>query len=124
MGRLAVTAAQLQQEAETKAQKAAERLKALIEKTADHDRDKADLLDCQGHAKRFDASTGLQEAATNAATKALADKKRAGQSKAQHDEQTRAYAQLVRQLDDGRAAALRLAALRTRQLEASQVLRL
>ena len=48
MARLAVTAAQLQQEAEAKAQKAAERLKALVEKTADHDRDKADLLDVRG----------------------------------------------------------------------------
>jgi exonuclease SbcC len=122
MARLAVTAVQLQQEAEAKAQKAAERLKALVEKIADHDRDKADLLDCQGHAKRFDASAGQQAAATHAAAKALADKKRAEQSKAQHDEHTRSYAQLVRQLDDGRAAALRRAGLRTRQLEASQAL--
>ena len=122
MARLAVTAVELQQEAEAKAQTAAERLKALVDKTADHDRHKADLLDCQGHAKRFDASAGQQEAATNAAAKALADKKRAGQSRAQHDERTRAFVQLVRQLDDGRAAALRRAGLRTRELEASQAL--
>lgn len=122
MAGLAAVAAHLQLDAEGKAQKAAERLKTLAEMTAAHDRDKADLLDCQAHAKRFDASAGQQEAATHAFTKALTDKRRAAQSRAQQDEHTRTYAQLVRQVDDGRAAALRRAGLRTRQLEASQAL--
>jgi exonuclease SbcC len=122
MARLATTAAQSQQEAEAKAVKAAGHLKAISEKTVDHERNMADLQACEAHAKRLEASMGLQNPAAEAAAKALSDKKRAEQSKTFHSERTRAHGEIVRQLEGARTAALRRATLRTQEAEANQAL--
>lgn len=116
----ASTAAQSQQEAESKARTATEGLSALTDKTVAHERDKADLQDCEAYAKRLDASAVLQEAASKTAATALADKKRAARSKSHHGDSTRSLEALVTQIDSARSAAVRRAALRTQQLETSQ----
>lgn len=118
----ASAAAQSQLETETKAQKAAERLKALTEKSAEHERDKADLQECEAHAKRLESSIELQDAASKATATALADKRRAAQSKTHHQDSVRTLEPLVRQLESARSAAVRRAALRSQQLETSQAL--
>ena len=122
MARLAATAAQSQHEVETKARTATERLKVLTDKSTAHDRDKADLQDCEVHAKRLEASAVLQEAATKAAATALADKRRAAQSRSQNEDSARSLEALVRQIESARSAAVRRAALRTKQVETSQAL--
>lgn len=118
----ASAAARAQEEAETQARTAAERLKVLTDKTAEQDRDKADLQDCEAHAKRLEASAVLQEAATKAAAKALADKRRATQSKSHHEDNTRSLEALVQQVESARSATVRRAALRSQQVEAGQAL--
>lgn len=118
----ASAAAQSQQDAETEARTATERLRVLTDKTTAHERDKTDLQECEAHAKRLEASAVLQETATKAAATAVADKKRAAQSKSQHEDSTRALEALVRQVESARSAAVRRAALRTQQLETSQAL--
>ena len=45
---------------------------ALVEKTAEHDRDKADLLEFEAHAKHFDASAGQRRRHPKPPTKPLA----------------------------------------------------
>lgn len=122
MARLAATAAQSQQEVETQAQTATERLKTLTGKTAEHERDKADLQDCEVHAKRLEASAVLQETATQAAATALSGKRRATQSKSQYEDSARSLEALVRQIESAHSAAVRRATLRTQQLETSQAL--
>jgi len=69
-------AARAQEEAVTQTRTATECLKVLTDKSAAHERDKADLQDCEAHAKRLEASVVLQEAATKAAATALVDKRR------------------------------------------------
>lgn len=118
----ASAAAQFQQEAETKARTAVERLKVLADKTTAHERDKADLQDCEVHAKRLEASALLQEAATKAAATALADKSHAAQSKSHHEGSARSLEALVRQFESARSAAVCRAALRTQQVQTSQAL--
>lgn len=118
----ASAAAQSQQDAETNARAAAERLKAITDNTAAHERDKADLQDCEAHAERLEASAVLQEAAKKAVDTMLADKKRATQSKSQHEDSTRSLEALVQQVESARSAAVRRAALRTQQLETNQAL--
>lgn len=118
----AATALQSEQEADGRAVKAASQLKVLSEKTADHERDKADLQECEAHAKRLEGSAGLHDAATKATAKALSDKTRADRSKALHEEQARAHGNVVRTLEGTRTAALRRATLRTQEAEASQAL--
>jgi exonuclease SbcC len=119
---LAATAARSEQEAEGRAVKAAGHLNGLSDKTADHERDRAELQACEAHAKRLEASAGLQDAATKATAKALSEKTRAERSKAVHAEQTRAHGDVVRTLEGARTAALRRAALRTQEAEANQAL--
>lgn len=118
----AAKAAQSQQLADSRAVEAAGRLKALSERIADHERDKADLHACDAHAKRLEAARGLQDAAAKAAAKALSDKTRAEHAKALHAEQSRAYDDAVRILDNARTAALRRATLRIQEAEASPAL--
>lgn len=119
---LAATALQSEREAEDRAVQAANQLKALSEKAADHERAKADLQTCEAHAKRLEASAGLQDAASKATAKALADKTRAERSKAVYEERARAHGNVVRTLEGARTAALRRAALRTQETEANQAL--
>jgi exonuclease SbcC len=69
---LATAAAQFQEEAESEARTATERLGTLTAKAAAHESDKVDVQNCDSHAKRLEASTVLQEAASKAIATALA----------------------------------------------------
>lgn len=119
---LAIAAAQFQEEAESEARTATERLATLTAKAAAHESDKVDVQNCDSHAKRLEASTVLQEAASKAIATALADKQRSNQSKLQHGDGARALESLVQQLESARTAAVRRAALRTQQAETSLAL--
>lgn len=118
--RLAVESAQAKQEAGARALATIEHLARLTEAIPGHESDKADLQELEAHAKRLDASVALQEAATTAATTAQADAEGARKSKALHADQGRALDALNRQIEVARAAAVRRAELRTRQLATSQ----
>ena len=118
----ASAAARFLQEAETKAGTATERLKILTDMTSAHERDKADLQECEARVKRVEASAVLQEAASKAAASAIGDEKRAAQSKRHHEDSIRCLEALVRQVESARSAAVRRALLRTQQAETSQAL--
>lgn len=118
--RLAVTAAEVEQNAKAAAQGAIARLAALTETTPQHEHDKAALLHLAAHAQCLDAAVALQETATKAATTAQADAAQAAASKTVHTERARRLDALTRLIESARADALRRAELLTRQLETSQ----